>query len=93
MAQRARVASIAKGLTITLTGLKARSALTLRVRLAAHTLHTIHVRADRRGQLKVKLRLPRRVAARARHRTLKLRFSLTTAANDHGSRTRALIVR
>jgi uncharacterized protein YjiK len=75
----AKAASLEKGVTTTLTHLKAKSKVTLSVRAGGRTVTTIKVTADAKGTGKVKLKLTRKQLAKLHGKTLTLRYTVVGA--------------
>jgi uncharacterized protein YjiK len=89
----AKASSLEKGVTTTLTHLKARSKVTLSVRAGGRTVTTIKVTADAKGTGKVKLKLTKRQLAKLHGKTLTLRYTVVGANGRRQTLTTTLKVK
>jgi hypothetical protein len=80
LAARSSRAALGRGVTVSLSRLKARSRVTLRIRRGLRTIKTLRATANAAGTVRFKIRLSRAQLRTLRGRTLTLRFS-TIAAN------------
>jgi hypothetical protein len=77
--RKVNAASLAKGVRTSLSGLRGRSKVTVRLRAGSKALATVKGRASRAGNAKLTLKLPAKRATKLRHKRLTVRYSVTVA--------------
>ena len=93
VATSAQAASLLKGVTTTLTHLKAKSKLTLGVRAGGKTIATFTATADKNGKGTVKVKLSKKQLAKLHGKTLTLRCTVVGADGKTQTLTTTLKVR
>jgi hypothetical protein len=89
---KVKASQLGKGLGLTLSHLKPRSALTLTARLKTKPVGSAKGKADAKGTAKLKLKIATRTARRLSGKKLQLRFTVVTAAGARATVTRQLTV-
>ncbi|HEY4095426.1 MAG TPA: SdiA-regulated domain-containing protein [Baekduia sp.] len=92
VAKSTKAATLAKGYTTTLSGLKAKSKVTLTVRFGSKLLKTVTATADKAGKAHIKVKLTKAQLAGLHGKKLALRFAVTGANGKKSTITASLKV-